>query len=145
MKWLQQLEESAFRLPCEEVFSCLSGKPRPSIVAVSPTCGHGYEGFFHLSSMHAGDGEGTAQHFTGQAINNACLGRSKREQFFGSCRTSSWWRTCLPLGFLDSCSVPEYLFHTARRMLFILAFSGVGSPRPGSLSSQYLSVCNWLV
>jgi len=76
----------ASRLPYRKS-SAVRGKPRPSVVAVSPTCGHGYEGFIHLSSMHAGDGEGTAQHFTGQAINNACLGRPKREQLFGSCRT----------------------------------------------------------
>lgn len=113
--------------------------------AVSPTRRHGYEGFVHLSSMHASGGECTAQRFTGQAINNACLGRSKREQLFGSCRISSLWRKFLPVGSLDSCTLPKYCFLASPRMMFIFAFSGIGGPRPGSLSSQYLSVCNWLV
>jgi hypothetical protein len=91
--------------------------------AVSPTRRHGCEGFIHLSSMHAGGGMCTAQHFTGQAINNACLGRSKREQFFGSCRTSSWWRTFIPVGSLHSCTLSKYCSLAGPRMMFIFAFS----------------------
>ena len=60
--------------------------------------------------MHAGDGECTAQHFTGQAINDACRGRSKREQFLGSCRTSSGWRTSLPVGSLGPLELQNLLW-----------------------------------
>ena len=77
----------------------LEGLGLPRYIAVSPTCRHGYEGFVHLSSMHAGDGEYKPQRLTGQAINNACLGRTKREHFLGS---SLWRRILLVKGFLDS-------------------------------------------